>query len=690
MNRLAAERSAYLQAAAHQPVDWFPWSEEAFQRARREDRPILLDVGAVWCHWCHVMDRESYENPEVARIINENFVAIKVDRDERPDIDARYQQAVGALSGEGGWPLTAFLTPDGQVFFGGTYFPPTDSYGRPAFSRVLLSVARYYRDNRSDVLQAAADLHRQLAAHGRPRQQGDLNPDLLAAAEAAIGRAFDPSHGGFGSAPKFPHPATVEFLLRRHFRTRAPDLLEMAALTLDRMARGGIHDQVGGGFHRYATDARWILPHFEKMLYDNAALLLAYLHGYQATGREAFRAVAADTIDFMAQVLWDPQRAAFRGSQDADVAPGDDGGYFTWSEQDARAVLTDDEFAVLAEHYHLRGRGEVHTDPTRHVLYVDRDPDVVAASLGRDPDEVRRLIRSGRARLAAARARRQAPITDPACYASWNGMAVSAFLEASVVLDDARCRALALQALEGFLQAAFSPARGFAHALGDDPVSGIRFLDDQAQMAQALLDAYETTGQARYLRVARLVADLMLRDYWEGTGFRDVPRDASGPGTDLPHIPVQDAPTPAANAVAARVLLRLSRLFHHLPYREAAEDLLRAWAPALAPHAVFASTLLLAVDDLLTEPAHVTVVGPLDDWRTAGLHAAARRTYRPDKIISVHGDGQDVPLPPVVQAMATAARQPTAYVCAGTACAPPVTDPQVLADTLATFGTARP
>ncbi len=688
MNRLAAERSAYLRAAAHQPVDWYPWSEEAFEKARREDRPILLDIGAVWCHWCHVMDRESYENPDVARIINENFVAIKVDRDERPDIDARYQQAVGALTGEGGWPLTAFLTPDGRAFFGGTYFPPTDAHGRPAFVRVLLSVARYYRENRSDVLQAAADLYRQLAAP--PRPAGTLNPDVLAAAEDSLRRAFDPSHGGFGRAPKFPHPAAVEFLLRRHFRTGAPDLLEMAVLTLDRMARGGIHDQVGGGFHRYATDARWILPHFEKMLYDNAALLLAYTHGYQATGQEQFRAVARDTLDFLTGVLWDPDQGAFRGSQDADVGPGDDGGYFTWTEQEARAVLTEDEFAVLAEHYHLRGRGEVHTDPARHVLYVDRDPDVVAVSLGRDLEDVRRLIASGRARLAAARASRPAPATDPACYASWNGMAISALLEASAVLDDDRTRALALQALHSFLDGGFSPARGFVHVLGSDPASGVRFVDDQAQMAGALLDAYEATGQARYLAAARQVVELMLRDYREEAGFRDVPRDASGPGVDLPHIPVQDAPTPSANAVAARVLLRLSRILHDEPFRMAAERLLATWAPALAPHGLFASTLMLAVDDLLTEPAHVTIVGPLADERTARLHSAARRTYRPDKIISVHGDADAVPLPPVVRAMAAAAREPTAYVCAGTACAPPATDPQTLAATLAAFGTGRP
>src|SRR3989449_2896307 len=363
-NRLASEPSAYLRSAAHQPVQWYAWSAEAFERAQREDKPILLDIGAVWCHWCHVLDHESYDDPAVAAIINEHFIAVKVDRDERPDLDARYQQAVSAISGQGGWPLTGFLTPEGKVFFGGTYFPPVDAFGRPSFKRVLLSVAQYYRERRDEAKDAAAQLHRQLAAREGSGRPGTLDESLLAAGIDSIRQAFDPTNGGFGDAPKFPHPSTIELLLRRYARTHEDALLEIALRTLVHTARGGMHDQLGGGFHRYATDARWIVPHFEKMLYDNAGLLANYAHAFQASGRAHLAEVARDTAEFMAAVLYDDARGGFYGSQDADITPGDDGSYFTWAIDEARAALSDDEFSVLAEHYHLPGRGGMDKDPS--------------------------------------------------------------------------------------------------------------------------------------------------------------------------------------------------------------------------------------------------------------------------------------------------------------------------------------
>ncbi len=686
-NRLAAEKSAYLRSAAHQPVHWHPWSAEAFEHAQREGKPILLDVGAVWCHWCHVLDHESYDDPEVAAIINEHFVAIKVDRDERPDLDARYQHAVGAVSGQGGWPLTAFLTPDGKVFFGGTYFPPVDSYGRPSFTRVLLSVAQHYRDNRAEVTETATELHRRLAALEGPAGAGTLDPALAAAGIAGIRRVFDPTNGGFGGAPKFPHPSTIELLLRWYTRTREDELLDMVTRTLEKMARGGIHDQLGGGFHRYATDARWIVPHFEKMLYDNAGLLTSYAHAYQATGRGLFREVAEDTAGFMAGVLSEPQGGGFYGSQDADVNPGDDGSYFTWAVDEAKAALSADEFAVLAEHYHLQGHGEMHTDPTRHVLFVDRDPDVIAAVLHKDVAEVRRLLASGREKLIAARRQRKAPYVDEACYANWNGMAITAFLDAYAALGEPRHRELALRALDRFIADAYRREAGFAHVLGTDAAGGPRLLDDQAQMAAALLRAYEVTGSNRYLMLAREVTDLVLGDYWDENGFLDVPRGVSGPGVDTLYKPVQDAPTPAPNAVAALVLLRLSRILDVESYRSIADRLLQSFAPSLTPHGLYASTLLLALDDLLHEPAHVTIVGPATDPRTAALHGAALRAFRPGKIVSLHADGDmSIPFPEAVRAMIASSAQPSAYVCAGTACAPPTGDPAVLTETITTFG----
>jgi len=686
-NRLAGETSAYLRSAAHQPVHWHSWSEEAFAHAKREGKPILLDIGAVWCHWCHVLDHESYDDPTVAAIINEHFVAIKVDRDERPDLDARYQHAVSAISGQGGWPLTAFLTPDGKVFFGGTYFPPADADGRPSFTRVLLSVAQYYRDNRTEAEDAAAQLHRQIAAPEAQARPDAVDSSLLAVGTDSIRRAFDAVNGGFGGAPKFPHPSTVEFLLRRYTRTRDDELLGMVTRTLDRMARGGMHDQLGGGFHRYATDARWTVPHFEKMLYDNAGLLANYACAYQATGRADFKDVALDTAAFMTTVLNDRRRGGFFGSQDADVSPDDDGSYFTWAIDEAKPLLTPDEFAVLAEHYHLQGRGEMHTDPTRHVLFIDRDPDVIAALLHKDVEDVHRLLAGGREKLRAARAARKSPYVDEAIYANWNGMAISAFLDAHKALGVEEFRTLALRALDRFIAEGYRRDRGFVHALGGGPEDGPQLLDDQVQMARALLDAYEVTGAGGYLALGREVMDLVLPTYWDVPGYLDGPRATSGPGLDTPHTAIQDAPTAAPNAVAALVLLRLARIFEETSYRRLADRLVLAFAPSLAPHGLYASTLLIALDDLLHEPAHVTIVGPLADPRTSALHVAALRTFRPDKIVTLHADGDDsIPLPDAVRAMPAPFSEPTAFVCAGTACAQPTADPAVLTETIATFG----
>jgi len=687
-NRLADASSAYLRGAAHQPVDWHPWSAEAFSRAQREDKPILLDIGAAWCHWCHVLDHESYEDPEVANIINERYIAIKVDRDERPDVDARFQHAISAISGQGGWPLTGFLTPEGKAFFGGTYFPPVDAHGRPSFKRVLLSVAQYYQDQKADALKAADDLHRQLATASGTRAEGQVEPALLSRAIESLGQAFDMANGGFGTLPKFPHPGALELLLRRYARAREEWVLTMVARTLEKMARGGMHDQLGGGFHRYSTDARWIVPHFEKMLYDNAGLLTNYLHGFQATGNPDFRAVAEDTVEFMATVFAGAAPGGFAGSQDADLGPEDDGSYFTWTPEEAAAVVTPEEFAILAAHYHLRGPGEMHDAARRHVLFIDHDVDVIAAERGQPIEDVRRLIDRGRPKLAEVRARRPTPSVDAAHYTNWNGMAIAAFLEAYKVLGQERCRRIALATLDRILADAYSPERGFVHVVGTPPSSGVRLLDDQVQMAAALLSAYEITGHSPYAATARQVMEVVCRDYWDQAGgFFDVPRDVSDPALTTPHHPVQDAPTPAPNAVAALVLLQLARVFDVPQYRAYAEQVLAAFAPPLADHALYAATLFIALDDLLHEPAHVTIIGARADPRTQTLHRAALLAYRPDKLISLHApDDAAIPLPPAVRAMVASDTEPRAYVCAGTACAPPSSDPEVLRDTIQTFG----
>ena len=458
MNKLASESSAYLKSAAHQPVHWRPWGEEAFAAARAEDKPMLLDIGAVWCHWCHVMDGESYEDPAVAEILNRQFVCVKVDRDERPDVDARYQRAVQALTGQGGWPLTAFLTPEGEVFFGGTYFPPEDNrFGRPGFVSVLRQIADAYRGDRDKVAKNAAAIRQHVAESLDEARPGEVTPRLVEQAADQMARLFDIRYGGFGTAPKFPHPAACEFLLARWWDTRLDWPREVVEKTLAGMARGGIRDHVGGGFHRYAVDERWIVPHFEKMSYDNSELLRAYLSAYQALGTDLYRDVATGIVDWVLEVLADTKRGAFFTSQDADVAFGDDGDYWTWTPDEARAALDAAEFAVVRSVFDVEDAGEMDHNPRKNVLWRRREP---AA------DDERLTLARALGKLKAARARRPAPTVDTTAYVSWNAMMAAAFLQAGAVLDRPPCNTLALAVLERIWTEAWREERGLAHALG--------------------------------------------------------------------------------------------------------------------------------------------------------------------------------------------------------------------------------
>ena len=378
-NRLKNSASPYLRSAAHQPVDWHEWGEEAFQKARAEDKPILLDIGAVWCHWCHVIDRESYENPEIAGMINQFYIPVKVDRDERPDVDARYQSAVSAISGQGGWPLTAFLTPEGKPFFGGTYFPPEDAMGRPGFKRILLGIAEAFQTRRAEVDTSSRALEEAVAkAEMFQGARGDFDAGASDSVIESALHLFDERHGGFGQAPKFPHSGAVDLLLERYQSTRDTKLLEVAARTLEGMARGGVYDQLAGGFHRYSVDERWCVPHFEKMTYDNSELLRNFLHGYQLTRNPLFRETAEGIIRWVDEVLSDRARGGFYSSQDADQTLDDDGDYFTWTQEEIRAALTPEESSVAEMYYHVEPHGEMHHNPRKNVLWVAMSPEQMA------------------------------------------------------------------------------------------------------------------------------------------------------------------------------------------------------------------------------------------------------------------------------------------------------------------------
>jgi len=657
MNRLASESSAYLKSAAHQPVHWRPWGEEAFAAARADDKPILLDIGAVWCHWCHVMDGESYEDPAVAEILNRQFVCVKVDRDERPDVDARYQRAVQALTGQGGWPLTAFLTPQGEVFFGGTYFPPEDNrFGRPGFVSVLRQVAEAFHGDRDKVAKNAAAIRQHVTESLDEARAGNVSPRLVEQAADQMARLFDIRYGGFGTAPKFPHAGACEFLLARWGDTRLDWAREVVEKTLDGMARGGIRDHLGGGFHRYSVDERWIVPHFEKMSYDNSELLRAYCSAFQAWGSDRYREVATGIVDWVLAVLADRKHGTFFTSQDADVAFGDDGDYWTWTPDEARAALDAPEFAVVRSVFDVEDAGEMDHNPRKNVLWRRREPAtaehvVLDAAIGR---------------LKAARDRRRAPAVDTTAYVSWNAMMAGAFLHAGAVLDRRECNTLALPVLERIWNEAWREQSGMAHVLGRDEPRGM--LDDNVQSAAAFLDAYEATGDARWLdRSARVMAWCAAahRDDAAG-GYFDLSRDRAGAaylGTRAK--PVQDAPTPSPNGVAALVLARLWALTDRKEWRDQLDRQLAAFAGAAGDLALHGATLLRAVDWAVHPVTRIEVQGPAGPGPACDMHLEALRTYRPRKVV-----------------VRRVAERPAATVCVGTTCSLPVAERDALAKLL--------
>ncbi len=399
--RLANSASPYLRSAVHQPVEWYEWGAEAFARARAEDKPILLDIGAVWCHWCHVIDRESYENPQLAAIINQLFIPVKVDRDERPDVDARYQAAISAISGQGGWPLTGFLLPDGRPFFGGTYFPPEDAMGRPGFRRILEAVAASFRTRRAEVEEAASRLAEAVKnAETFTGARGELDSRAVRDQIESILNQFDSRNGGFGRMPKFPHPSAIDLLLERYQASEDTRALQVAAFTLEKMGSGGVYDQLAGGFHRYSVDERWCVPHFEKMSYDNSELLKNFLHGYQVTRDPFFREVAEGIIDWTNAVLSDQAHGGFYASQDADQTLDDDGDYFTWTLEEVRAVLTPEESRVIELTYDVEAHGEMHHNPAKNVLWIARKPKEIAATLGVEEADIRLLLARAKGKLA--------------------------------------------------------------------------------------------------------------------------------------------------------------------------------------------------------------------------------------------------------------------------------------------------
>jgi uncharacterized protein YyaL (SSP411 family) len=700
-NRLENSASSYLRSARHQPVNWNPWGEAAFARAQAENKPILLDIGAVWCHWCHVMDRESYENPEIAALINRLFVAVKVDRDERPDLDARYQAAVSAISGQGGWPLTAFLTPDGRPYFGGTYIPPDDRYGRPGFGRVLLALSQVWQERRDEALETAssvmAAIEHNESFSGRG---GDLSLALVDKIAASVLKQFDPRNGGFGSQPKFPHSPVLDLLLELAVNRGNAEAQRAFSTTLEKMARGGVYDQLAGGFHRYSVDEHWVVPHFEKMLYDNTELLRNYVHGFQSFVREDFRQTALEIVAWLDSTMTDRERGGFYASQDADIDLDDDGDYFTWTLEEARTALCPDELEFAKSYWDIGELGDMHHNPAKNVLHVKQTVEELAAQDGRNIKELLAVCDSAKSKLLAARALRPTPFIDKTLYTGWNAMAVTAYLETARALRMEQTREFALRTLDRLLGEAWDGDQSLSHviAYGDaqapaDKVPGT--LDDYAFTVHACIDAWFASGEMNYYRAAVKLADALIARFYDRTAGAFYDAAAPSPGVSqlgalsARRKPLQDSPTPAGNPTAASALLRLETLSGRREYREIAEDTLGSFAGIVEHFGLFAGSYGLALERLLLDPAQVVVVG--SGIEAARMEATAVAGYAVNKTVAwlaperlVAGGIPEGLAETLLQVPVPAGAAAWAIVCRGRTCLPPVTSAEALLDALGT------
>jgi len=701
LNALSKASSAYLRSAMHQPIYWHEWGEEAFATARRENKPILLDIGAVWCHWCHVMDRESYDDPEIAQLVNERFVAVKVDRDERPDIDSRYQVAVSSISGQGGWPLTAFLTPDGKPFYGGTYFPPNDHYGRPSFKRVLLAISDAYREKNGEVVEQAKMVENALShAESFAGRSGEFSPKVIDQIVESAMKMFDPRNGGFGTAPKFPHPAALDLLMDQYVRTGDEKLRDAVVISLEKMAHGGVYDQLAGGFHRYSVDERWVVPHFEKMCYDNSELLKNYVRAYQVTGSEFFAEIARDIIRWMDEWLSDREHGGFYASQDADYSMDDDGDYFTWTLEETKAVLTEEEAEVASLRYDINEIGEMHHNPAKNVLYIRASLEEISKRLNFPLETVCARLESAKQKMYAARLKRPTPYIDKTVYVSWNALCISAYLEAAKVLGLDAARQFALRSLDRVLAEGWNPEDGLLHVITYSDAQAERrkirgLLDDYAFTACACLDAYEATSDLSYFNFARSIVDAMIQRFFDSVsgGFFDTEIVANGNSDSLGVLgirrkPFQDSPTPAGNPVAAIALLRMHAYTNEPSYRDNAERTLEILAGLAGQYGLFAATYGIAAVHLSRPHTQVVVVGnnevAQDLYRSAvapfALNKAVIKLTGLENIVSQNlapALAETIPHLPALSEKTSAA-----IICSDFSCQPPIANPKELTESL--------
>ncbi len=687
-NRLAETNSPYLLQHAANPVDWHPWGPEALAAARAQDKPIFLSIGYSACHWCHVMAHESFEDPGIARLLNRDFISIKVDREEHPELDQVYMEAVQAMTGHGGWPLSAFLTPELEPFFGGTYWPPSPRGGMPGFDQVLAAVADAWKHRRGEALQQAKRLAQWLrdstAWGAAPGAADGLGHGLIEAACSLLGQVVDPVYGGFGSAPKFPQPMALQLLLRRWHRTGDGHLLKMAATALDKMAAGGLYDHLGGGFHRYSTDARWLVPHFEKMLYDNALLAACYLEAWQATGEPQYAQVVRETLDYVLRDMTHPA-GGFYTSEDAD-SEGREGLFYLWTLEEVRGILGPEATESFAYVYDVTEAGNF---DGRNILNRAKTPPECAEILGRDPVEMAAELVAGRRKLFEARSRRARPGRDDKVLAGWNGLMIDALARAGAVLGEPRYADAAARAADFLLspEGLRGGNGGLLHAWRRGRGDVDAFLEDYAALAGALVTLYESRFEERWIDAAIRLADEILARFAdpERGGFYTVAAD-HGPLL-VQKKDVLDASVPSGGGLATAALLRLGKLCARDDYLSAAEAALRAAAGLMERSPLAVGQMLLALDAYLGPTPELVVLGGGDRAATAEVLAGLHRPYLPNKVVAFR-DGADgdsprsVALAPIFRDKEPLGPGPTLFLCEDSTCRAPVSGKEAVLDAL--------
>lgn len=680
-NRLSNESSPYLRQHAHNPVDWYPWGNEAFARARQEDKAILLSVGYAACHWCHVMEGESFENEAIAQLMNDNFVCLKVDREERPDVDAIYMNAVQLMTGHGGWPMTVFLTPDGVPFYGGTYYPPVDRQGMPGFPRVLISIAEAWRNRRDELLGSAGSVLQALnQINETGTAEGELDLSLLDYAATDLLRRHDPVHGGFSQrGPKFPPSQNLSFLLHQYHRTGDPAILQTVTLTLDRMACGGMYDQLGGGFHRYSVDEKWLVPHFEKMLYDNALLSRVYLDAWLVTGNDFYRRIVTETLDYVVREMTHPD-GGFYSSQDAD-SEGVEGKFFVWTPQETTALLGAEDARLFNRYFDVSQYGNF--EHGHSILHVDADSESVARLMQVTPEQMQEAIARGRRILFEAREQRSKPARDEKILTAWNGLMLRSFAEAARILKRDDYRSVAVRNAD-FILARLQRDEGGrsrllrTHKDGESKLNG--YLEDYAFLAEGLLALYEATFELRWFVAARALAETMIAEFHdeEKGGFYFTSNDHEQLITRTKDI--MDNATPAGNSSAVQVLLRLALFTGEERFRQIAEHTLRVLKDSVMQIPGAFGHLLCALDFSLSSPHEIALTGRRAAAETEALIDTVFSHYLPNKVVALAepGDANAAQVIPLLAARNQINGQPTAYVCHQFRCEAPVHEASAL------------